>query len=351
MADGPKRVCMLLFSGVDMLCMSGPAAIFMYASRHLETEGMAGYEIGYYSISGGPLRTKQGLVVETHALVDVAPTDLDTIIVPGGDSESFCDPGIVEWLAQNGGQVRRLAGISCGVFYFGEAGLLTGKSATTHWDECDILQQRFPAVSVVRDVIFTRDGGLWTSAGAASGLDVALALVEEDHGRELAVILARRAVMFMKRPGCDPQLTPQLQSQSLEGPMAPLLKLIIENPGTDLRAEVLADHVNMSLRNFYRAFAAATGAAPAEWVENVRLGIARRLLEQTEERIEQVARKAGFCTAERMRRSFVRKLGFTPAAYRERFAQPAPVQTGKLDLSLLSEAYGMLGGRPHSTLQ
>ena len=351
MIDGAKRIGILLFEGVDMLCMGGPASIFLYASRQLAASGGAGYEIGYFSTVGGPIATKQGLIVETRALADVSAADIDTIIVPGGDSESYCEPGIVEWLAKYGGRVRRLAGISCGVFYFGQAGLLDGKAATTHWDECDILERRFPKARLVRDVIFARDGGIWTSAGAASGLDVALALVEEDHGRELAMIIARRAVMLMKRPGGDPQLTPLLQSQSVEGPMAPLLKWIIDHPDADLRTEALAERANMSLRNFYRAFEEATGSAPAQWVEHVRLGIARRLLEQTDQRLDLVARKAGFLSDERMRRCFVRKLGFTPAAYRERFAQPAPTRTGGPDPSLLAEAYGMLGGRPHATVQ
>lgn len=242
-------------------------------------------------------------------------------------------------------------GISCGVFYLAEAGLLDGKTATTHWDDWDILEQRFAKVSLVRDVIFTRDGGLWTSAGVASGLDVALAMVEEDHGRELAMIIARRSVMLMKRPGSDSQLSPQLQSQAIEGPLAAVLKWIIDHPEADLRADALAERANMSLRNFYRAFEDATGTSPAEWVEKVRFGFARRLLEQTSERVDQVACKAGFLNDERMRRCFVRRLGFTPVAYRERFGQPAPVPTGDGDLSLLVDAYSMLGGRPHAPLQ
>lgn len=351
MADQARRVAILLFNGVDVLCTGGPAAILLYASRQLAAEGAPGYQIDYFSAAGGPILTKQNLVVETRALDDVGSAALDTVIVPGGDSESYCDPRIVEWLGKHGTSVRRLAAISCGVFYLGQAGLLDGKTATTHWEECDILQARFPGVELVRDVLFTRDGGVWTSAGAASGLDVALALVEEDHGRELAMVVARRAVMFMKRPGGDPQLSPQLQSQALEGPMAPLLQWIFDHPEADLRAEALAERANMSLRNFYRAFEEATGCSPAQWVENVRLRIARRLLEQTDERVDQVARKSGFLDDERMRRCFVRRLGFTPAAYRERFCQPAPARTGGVDSPLLAEAFGLLGGRPHATLQ
>lgn len=350
MADETRRVGILLFEGVDMLCMGGPASILHSASRQLAVGGAAGYEVGYLSSSGGPIVTKEGLVIESRALTDTG-ADFDTVIVPGGGSESYCDPGIVDWLAQYGGRARRLAGISCGVFYLAEAGLLNGKTATTHWDDWDMLEQRFAKVNVVRDVIFTRDGGLWTSAGAASGLDVALAMVEEDHGRELAMIIARRSVMLMKRPGSDSQFSPQLQSQAIEGPLAVVLKWIIDHPEADLRADALAERANMSLRNFYRAFEDATGTSPAEWVEKVRFGIARRLLEQTSERVDQVARKAGFLNDERMRRCFVRRLGFAPVAYRERFGQPAPVPTGDSDLSVLADAYSMLGGRPHAPPQ
>jgi len=350
-AEGAKRVGIFLFEGVDMLCAGGPAAILTYASRQLVSRGLPGYEIGYFSASGGPVATKQGLVVETRPLPEVRAPDLDTIILPGGDSDEWRDPEIIAWLARHRDAVRRFAGISCGTFYLAYAGLLDGRSATTHWNDCDMLESHFPVVQVVRDVIYIHDGGIWTSAGAASGLDVALAMVEEDYGRELAMVVARLAVMQMKRAGSDPQFSPQLQSQTIEGPMAPLLKWIVENPAGDLRAEALAERSNMSLRNFYRAFEEATGAPPAEWVENIRLGIARRLLEQTDERVDQVARRAGFLSDERMRRCFIRKLGFTPAAYRERFCQPAPVPTGEADASLLAQAYGLLGGRPQDNAQ
>ena len=341
-----KRVGLFLFDGVDLLCTSGPACLLVYASRQLARQGIPGYEVGYFSATGGAIVTKQGLVVETRPLAEVHAPDLDTIILPGGDSEEWRDPFIVAWLARHRAEVRRFAGISCGAFYLAYAGLLDGRSATTHWEECDLLEASFPDVTVVRNSIYVHDDQVWTSAGAASGLDVALAMIEEDHGRELATIIAHRAVMMMKRPGSDPQLTPQLQSQSVDGPMAPLLKWIIEHPDSDLRTEMLAQRANMSLRNFYRAFEEATGASPAEWVEDVRLGIAKRLLEQTGERVDQVARAAGFLNDERMRRCFVRRIGFTPAAYRERFAQPAPDPAGRANFSLLAEAFGVVSGNP-----
>lgn len=351
MASDARQVGIFLFDGVDLLCTSGPACLLVSATRQLQRRGeRGGYDIGYFSASGGQVMTKQGLPVDTKPLGEVKASDLDTVILPGGDSDEWRDPVIVDWLSRNRNEVRRFAGISCGTFYLAYAGLLDGRSATTHWDECDMLESDFPSVNVVRDSIYIHDGQFWTSAGAASGLDVALAMVEEDHGHELAMVIASLAVMMMKRPGSDPQLTPQLQSQSIEGPMAPLLKWIVENPDADLRTESLAERANMSVRNLYRAFAEATGAPPAEWVENVRLGVAKRLLEQTEERVDQIALKSGFIDEQRMRRCFVRKVGISPLVYRARFAQPAPAPNAEVDVSLLADAYGLAGAHAKQTL-
>ena len=341
MASEGKQVGFFLFDGVDLLCTSGPASLLVYASRQLARRGEPGYEIGYFSAFGGPVVTAQGLTVETRPLKDVHAPDFDTIIVPGGSSDQWRDPEIVAWLEHHQEEIRRFAGISCGAFYLAHAGLLEGRSATTHWDDCDRLETTFPAVNVVRESIYIHDGQVWTSAGAASGLDVALAMIEEDHGRELAMIVAHRSVMMMKRPGGAPQLAPQLQSQAVEGPMAPILKWIIDHPGADLRVETLAQRANMSVRTFYRAFQQATDVSPAEWVENVRLSVAKRLIEQTEERVDQIARKSGFLDDERMRRCFVRKLGFTPLAYRTRFGQSA--RTSEIDVTSIAEAYRLAG--------
>ena len=217
------------------------------------------------------------------------------------------------------------------------AGLLEGRRAATHWAYCDLLQATFPHIRVDRDSIFVEDGGIWTSAGVTSGMDMALAMVEEDHGRELALLVARMLVVFLKRPGGQSQFSMPLQSQSVEGPLAPLLHWIIEHPDADLRTETLSERAHMSLRNFYRAFESATGSSPADWVEETRMQIAKRLLEQTAQHVDQVARKAGFLSYERMRRTFARRIGVTPAAYRARFARPQP---GERDLDLLAGTLG-----------
>jgi transcriptional regulator GlxA family with amidase domain len=259
--------------------------------------------------------------------------------------DTNCDQRIVAWLRENHQFARRIGSVCTGAFFLACAGLLAGRPATTHWEDCDILQDHFPDISVEPNKIFVRDGRIWTSAGITAGIDMALAMVEEDYGREPALAIARNLVVFLKRPGGQSQFSTELENQVMEGPLTPLLKWIVENPGADLRTETLADKANMSVRTLYRAFEEATGVPPAEWVEVVRLGIAKRLLEQTDDRVDQIARKAGFVAYERMRRCFARRLGVTPAAYRERFAQPSPRVGSAIDVAVLHEAFGLVGER------
>jgi transcriptional regulator GlxA family with amidase domain len=219
--------------------------------------------------------------------------------------------------------VRRLGSTCTGAFVLAAAGLLDGRRAATHWAYCDRLQRQYPAIEVDGDSIFVEDQGVWTSAGVTAGMDLALAMVEEDFEPDLALAVARRLVLFLKRPGGQSQFSAPLQSQSVEGQLKPLLKWILDNPAADLRTDKLADRANMSLRNFHRAFLSATGKPPAEWVEEMRMQLAKRLLEQTDHHVDQVAVKAGFGTYQRMWRAFMRQIGVTPAAYRARFAKAA----------------------------
>lgn len=333
-----KSVGIILFDGCDLMDMAGPADVFATANR----KAGAAYGILYLSLDGGPTRTWEGATIDTVALGAVDARSLDTVILTGGLFEDRrCDPRLVEWVARNYQHVRRIASVCTGAFFLAQAGLLDGRRATTHWEDCGALQERFPGVAVDMDSIFVRDGPVWTSAGITAGIDMALAMVEEDHGREVAMAVARNLVVFLKRPGGQSQFSTHLECQVMEGSMSPLLKWIIENPAADLRAETMAERAGMSLRNFYRAFEETTGTSPAEWVEAVRLGLARRMLEQTEERIDQIARRSGFVTYERMRRCFARRLGVTPADYRLRFAQTSPRPSGEVDVSVLLDAFGL----------
>jgi transcriptional regulator GlxA family with amidase domain len=320
-----KRIAMLLYDDCDLLDFSGPTAVFHSAARHLIRTGQAHellYVVEPVSISGGPIRTLQGIVIQTMKAPEFNAGEIDTLIVSGGfDDHRTCNPAMLDWIRRNSGQVRRVASVCCGAFLLGGAGLLGGRRATTHWEDCDRFQSDFPDVEVCPDAIYVRDGNIWTAAGITSGIDMALALVEEDYGHGLTLLVARNLVVFYKRPGGQSQFSAPLQSQAVEGPLGALLGWIIEHPREDLRTDQLAGRANMSLRNFYRAFEAATGTSPADWVEMARTEIAKRYLEQSSEKVEQVAYKSGFTSYEQMRKVFARRAGVSPTQYRSRFAR------------------------------
>ena len=327
-----RRVAIVLAPDTDLIDIAGPACVFSSAARCLINLGAsttALYDMEYLSAFGGAAATRQGVALETRALDQADPASYDTIIVTGGDGDAR--PGEVDiaaWLANAQPQVRRIASVCTGAFFLARAGLLEGKRATTHWMDCGRLAQQFRSISVDGDAIFVEDDGVWTSAGATAGIDMALAMVERDHGHDLAMMVARMQVVFLKRHGGQSQYSLHLQSQETEGPLAPLLQWVIANPGADLTSQALADRANMSLRNFYRCFEAATGQNPAEWVEGVRIENAKRLLSQRARRAEQVALDSGFGSYERMRRAFMRRVGMSPLAYRKHFA-PRPRTRGR----------------------
>lgn len=318
-----KRVVALLFEGSDMMDAAGPLSVFSSASLHtpISADGAVPYCVSLISIDGGPVCTEQGLTVLTEKAGELEPGEVDTLIVVGGSIECMGDGRIVDWLRRNHAAARRLGSVCLGSFLLARAGLLDGLRATTHWCVGDLMQRQFPTVEVCDDAIFIPGRHVWTSAGVTAGIDMALAMVEEDFGRELALKVARYQVVFLKRPGGQSQYSTMLRKQSAEGPLAGLLEWIADNPREDLRAESLAEKANMSLRNFFRAFVEATGSTPADWVEQTRLDIAKRLLEQTDDAVDQVAYQSGFGSYERMRKAFARRFGITPGEHRERFSR------------------------------
>ena len=266
-----------------------------------------------------PVRTSSGLKLAADTTLDDSDNP-HTLVVPGGQGTRSPDPSIIEWLRCRALHAQRIVSVCTGAFLLAEAGVLDGRRVTTHWGQCDTLARRFPRLDVDPEPIFVRDGNVATSAGVTAGIDLALALVEEDHGREAALTVARHLVMFLRRPGNQTQFSAQLSAQVAQRePLRDLQQWISEHPSEDLSVDALAERVNLSPRQFARAFAAEVGVTPGRYVDRVRLETARRLLEDTVESIEHIARTSGFGTPEPMRRAFLRVLGVSPAEYRRRF--------------------------------
>jgi transcriptional regulator GlxA family with amidase domain len=326
----PITVAVLAFPEAQSLDVMGPLEVFSTSARLAEAAGSGarGYDARLIAASGaGPVRMSCGIELVARALPDPATLRLDTLIVAGGVGTRAAadDPGLIAWLRAAAPRVRRLASVCSGAFLLAEAGLLDGRRATTHWSVCAELARRYPRVKVDPDPIFVRDGSVYTSAGVTSGMDLSLALVEEDHGRELALAAARWLVLFLKRPGGQSQFSAQLASQlASREPIQALQAWIVENVRADLSVAALARRAGMSPRNFARVFTREVGATPAAFVEAARVEAARRRLEQEGWRgVETIAAECGFGSAETMRRAFLRRVRVSPTDYRSRF-QAAP---------------------------
>ncbi|QGV77581.1 GlxA family transcriptional regulator [Streptomyces ficellus] len=313
-----RPVLVVLFDGVQSLDVTGPVEVFAGAS-HFAADA---YPIRTASLDGAPVRTQSGLrLAADTSLADAAPPH--TLLVPGGEGSLEPDPRLVDWLREHAPRARRLVSVCTGALLLAEAGLLDGRRATTHWAFCDQLARRHPGVEVDPDPIFVRDGHLATSAGVTAGIDLALALVEEDLGRDAALTIARHLVVFLRRPGNQAQFSAQLAAQTARRePLREVQRFISEHPSADLSVETLAARATLSPRHFARAFQAETGTTPGRYVERVRLEHARRLLEDTGGGVHEVARASGYGTSEAMRRAFVKTLGTPPAEYRRRFHAP-----------------------------
>ncbi len=310
-----RTVLVLLFDDVQSLDVTGPLEVFAGAEQH--TPGT--YRIRTASLDGAPVRTSSGLTLVPDESSAEA-REPHTLLVPGGEGTRHPDPRLIDWLRENGSRAERLVSVCTGAFLLAGAGLLDGRRATTHWAYCDTLARAHPAVEVDPDPIYIRDGRIATSAGVTSGIDLALALVEEDLGRDVALAIARHLVVFLRRPGNQAQFSAQLAAQTAQrDPLREVQQWITEHPADDLTVESLAARANLSPRHFARAFQAETGMPPGRFVDRVRLEHARRLLEDTGGGIEEISRTSGYGTPEAMRRAFVRTLGTAPAEYRRRF--------------------------------
>lgn len=316
---------MLAYPDVQILDVTGPLEVFARAGRWLEEKRgarPAPYAVEIVAKRGGMLRCSSGLRLGVDRTLGAVRGPIDTLLVAGGIGSfaAMGEPAHREFLRRHAPRVRRLGSVCTGVGLLAEAGLLDGRRVTTHWGYAAHLAARFPAITVDAEPIFVRDGKIWTSAGVTAGMDLALALVEDDHGHDVALAVARELVMFLKRPGGQSQFSAQLAVQSSDRePLRELQAWIAENPHEDLRVPRLARRTGMSPRHFARVFAETVGTTPARFIERVRIETARRRLEESSSGVEAVASACGFGSAEVMRRAFLRSLRVSPADYRRRF--------------------------------
>lgn len=318
-----RRVVVVAFPGVQSLDVAGPVEVFAAAN---EQERRREYAVTLATVDGLPCPTSSGLLLMPDAAVGEVRGKVDTLVVAGGEgtADAMRDPKLLLGTARLARHARRITSVCSGAFLLAEIGLLEGRRATTHWSACDLLARRYPDVDVDPDPIYVRDGNIWTSAGVTAGMDLALALVEEDLGRDTALAIARRLVLFLRRPGNQSQFSAQLAAQTAERDgLRQVQRWIADHPDEDLSVANLARRAGMSERHFARSFRQEIGVTPARYVEQVRLEAARRLLEETDEGVEVVARRCGFGTAETLRRSFIRSLHLSPAEYRRRFRTAA----------------------------
>ena len=310
-----RTILVVLFDDVQSLDVTGPVEVFAGA----EAQAPGSYRIRTASLDGGPVRTSSGLTVVPDTALADAPAP-HTLLVPGGRGTRGPDPRLTAWLRAHGPRAERLVSVCTGAILLAEAGLLDGRRATTHWSYCAKLARDHPAVEVDPDPIYVRDGPVSTSAGVTSGIDLALALVEEDLGRDTALTIARHLVVFLRRPGNQAQFSAQLAAQTAQRePLREVQQWITEHPDDDLSVDSLAARASLSPRHFARAFQSETGMTPGRYVDRVRLEHARRLLEDTTDGIEQISRTSGYGTPESMRRAFLKTLGTAPTEYRRRF--------------------------------
>jgi transcriptional regulator GlxA family with amidase domain len=315
----PRDLILVVFPGLQGLDLMGPAEVFAAANQEVDRPA---YRIRTVAVAPGPLRTTSGVSILADEDIAAVRGPVDTLMVVGGDGTygAVADTRLVNQVARLARDARRVTSVCSGAFVLAQAGLLDGRRATTHWRACDLLARSFPSVEVDPDPIFVRDGNVFTSAGVTAGMDLALALVEDDLGREVALAIARRLVLFLRRPANQSQFSAPLRSQAAERDGIRVAQhLVAEHPEGDCSVAALARAALMSERNFARCFTAEVGVTPARYVERIRVETARRLLEDTDDGVEAVATAAGFGTAETMRRTFLRLLRTNPTEYRRRF--------------------------------
>lgn len=321
-----RRVVVVVYPGAQALDISGPVEVFDTANRRL-ADPAVGYRIQFVSAAAPLVRTCAGMEIGAEPLA-AGDGPIDTLIVPGGWSlsEALADQTLVDWIRAAAGRSRRVTSVCGGAFLLAEAGLLDGRRATTHWAYCAEMAERYPAVAVSPEPIFVWDGRFVTSAGVSTGIDMALALVEADHGSALALEIARYLVLFFKRNGGQSQFSTVLEAQLADrAPIRAAQEWILNHLEQPLPVTEIAERATMSVRHFARVFRREVGLPPGQYIEQMRIARARKLLETTDLPVSQIAWHSGFPTPETFFRSFGRALELTPGEYRHRFQAISPV--------------------------
>jgi transcriptional regulator GlxA family with amidase domain len=311
-----KRIVIVAPPNATLQDVIGPHEVFSRAASRLRNA----YAVDVAALGRGKrVRTKFGLELVCTTLLRDVCQPLDTVLVAGSNNavESPGEPALLKWLRDTAPSTRRMGSVCTGAFYLAQAGLLGGRRATTHWNYCERLRTQFPDIQVDANPIFVRDGNVYTSAGITAGIDLALALVEEDHGHKLAIEVARELVVFIRRSADQAQLSVTLAQQFADRTsIRELQSILVDRLDLDLSIEEMASMVNMSPRNFARLFTRETGATPARYVERLRVEAASRQLLEGRDCVETIAAQVGFGSSKSMRRAFLRTLRITPAAYR-----------------------------------
>lgn len=321
-----RAIGIFAYPGAEVLDIVGPMEVFTFANLALQAEELITDPVYQIEIIAKklnePIPTLSGLqIVPTRSYEKLENQNFDTLIIPGGiNPDIAANDDLVECVVSQSPKVRRLVSVCTGAFILAKGGLLEGKRVTTHWGFSKKMKEKYPYVNLEPDRIYIKDGKVWSSGGITSGIDLALALLEEDWGHKLAVAVAQYLVVFLKRPGGQSQYSAYLASEATNRrDIRELQAWIMEHPNADLRVEALAERLATSPRNFARIFLQETGVTPAKYVEMVRIDMVRHYLLESDVNINEAAQRAGFKDIETMRRTFLRHVGINPSEYRSRF--------------------------------
>lgn len=313
-------VAIVALPGVQLLDVAGPLDVFAQANVEVRHEA---YGLRIVACESGVIRSSSGACLVADEVAGDTSTCIDTLLIAGAPNAAQIrlKPEVLSWLRTTAAQARRYGSVCTGAFALAATGLLDGRRLTTHWAAVDQLAQAYPSVTIDQDALYVRDGKLRTAAGVTAGLDLALSLVEEDLGREIAMRVAAQLVMYFKRPGGQLQFSRKGETRPAgRSALQEVQRWVAANPGLEHSVEKLAKHAGLSPRHFARLFHAEVGVTPATWIEMARVTAARELLETGREAPKQVAAKCGFANADTLRRAFAKHVGVTPAEYRKRYA-------------------------------